>query len=69
MLVVNGALNIVDRSIRHATALEDIQPFFSRFFLQHVFDDTVELISVLDSKRVGDESWIFLPLGLAELVA
>ena len=69
MLVVDSALNIVDRSIRHATALKNIQPLFRCFLLQHVFDDTVELTSVLDSKRIGDESWIFLPLGLAELVA
>ena len=69
MLMIQRILDIVDGGIRHAGALEDVEPLLCGFspcdFLNHVLElDTVE-----DAAVVGDEAVVRLPLGPAQLVA
>lgn len=67
--MVQCVLDIVHRSVGHAAALEDLQPFLCGPLLRLSFNQSFELCSVLDSLVVRDEFRVRLPFGLAQLVA
>jgi hypothetical protein len=67
--MVNGALDVIHRCIRHAASLKDIQPLFGRLGLELVLDDAVERVSVLDAQCVRDKTRVSLPFWLVNLVA
>lgn len=69
MLMVQSSLNVVDSSIRHATSFKDLQPLLSSFLLCKVFDQTIDISSVLDTITVGNEASIGLPLGKSKSIA
>lgn len=49
MFMIDRALDVVHRSIRHTASFEHIQPFFGAFGLEFIFDDPIKCISVFDS--------------------
>lgn len=69
MLVIQGPLDVVDRCIRHSTALKDIQPFFCGLLLGCVLNQAVDICTVFHTVAVGDKSSVGLPLGESKAIA
>ena len=67
MFVPQRALNIIDRSIRHAAALEHVKPVLGRLQNRHTLDHRFQHCPVGYPKRIGQEAWIRRPLGSVQL--
>lgn len=68
MLVIQCSLNVINGSIWHSTAFENIKPFLCCFCFCDFFDHTVELDAIFDSVAVLYKAVIHLPLGVAKSV-
>jgi hypothetical protein len=53
VLVIQGPLDVVDRGVGHALALEDLEPLLRRLGLGDDFDSSLEFLAVGDSVSVG----------------
>ena len=63
------ALDVIHRSIRHATTIENLQPLACALRLCDRLDHILERCSILYSKAVGYEAFVDLPLRLSKPIA
>lgn len=69
MCMVQSTLDIVDGSIWHSTALQDIQPFLRGLVLDRLLDHAINVRTMLDAIAIRHEASIRLPFRVAQAIA
>lgn len=69
MLMVQCSLDIIDRRIGHAAPFKDLEPFLGRPLLGFIFNESVNIRTVLDPVAVRDEAGVSLPLRESKTIA